>query len=89
MMGTRDIRHRGNEVSGGAVVVDEAAGLRAGVGKRGRQMPVTLHENFDRVHRNVMLIAKRLKLRAHLDRNCTLAHNNPLGRPPRRDASHR
>ena len=88
VMRTRDLRHRGNEVSGGAVVVDEAAGLRTGVGKRRSQMHFALYENVDRTHQNVMLVAKRLKLRADLDRSCTLAHNDPLGRPTRIDASH-
>jgi hypothetical protein len=68
--------------------VDKAAGLRTGVGKRRSQIHIALYENFNRTHQNVMLVAKRLKLRADFDRSCTLAHNNPLGRPTRINASH-
>jgi hypothetical protein len=88
MIRTRDIRHRGNEVSVRAIVVDKAPGLRTGVGKRRSKIHIALYENFNRTHQNVMLVAKRLKLRADFDRSCTLAHNNPLGRPTRINASH-
>jgi hypothetical protein len=73
MMRTRDIRHRRHEVSGWATVVDEAVRLRTGVGKRRGRIHFALCENSDRPHQNVVLVAKRLKLRAA--RSCSLRHN--------------
>jgi hypothetical protein len=62
MMRTRDIGHRGNEVSGGAIVVDGAVRLQTGVGKRRSRIHIALYEDFDRLHKNVVLIAKRMKI---------------------------
>jgi hypothetical protein len=64
MMRARDIRHRRHEVSGSAAVVDEAVRLWTRVGKRRSRIDFALYENLDRPHQNVVLVAKRLKVRA-------------------------
>ena len=70
---TGDIRHRRHEVSAWATIVDEAARLWTGVGKRRSRIHFALYENSDGPHQNVVLVAKRLKVRAAWSR--TLRHN--------------
>ena len=74
MMRTRDIRHRRHEVSAWATIVDEAARLWTGVGKRRSRVHFALYENSDGPHQNVVLVAKRMKICDVGSR--TLRHND-------------
>ena len=63
----------GDEVSARGIVVDEAIGLRAGVGEYLCPLAAGLQDDLTKPHLNVMLVAKCGKVPFHLETGHTIS----------------